>query len=72
MPYNKNMNKTNPKTEYQIIRNLFTDAQWDVIDAALSEYQDHFDTNEDAEILDIIGEKLQNVFNNSVDQSEGN
>ena len=72
MPYNKNMNKTNPKTEYQIIRNLFTDAQWDVIDAALSEYQDHFDTNEDAEILDIIGEKLQNVFDNSVDQSEGN
>ena len=72
MPYNKNMNKTNSKTEYQIIRNLFTDAQWDVIDAALSEYQDHFDTNEDAEILDIIGEKLQNVFNNSVDQSEGN
>ena len=72
MTYNNNMNKTNPKTEYQIIRNLFTDDQWDVIDAALSEYQDHFDTNEDAEILDIIGEKLQNVFNNSVDQSEGN
>ena len=66
------MNKTTSKTEYQIIRNLLTDAQWDVVDAALSEYQDHFDTNEDAEILDIIGEKLQNVFNNSVDQSEGN
>ena len=76
MPYNKNMNKTNTKTEYQVIRNFFTDAQWDVIDAALNEYQDHFDTDEDSAILDSVGEKLQNVFDNSVDQSnlmdEGN
>ena len=66
MPYNKNMNKTNPKTEYQIIRNFFSDAQWDVIDMALSEFQDHDDYHE---ILDTIGGKLQNVFDNSVDQS---
>ena len=61
------MNKTNPKTEYQIIRNFFSDAQWDVIDAALNEYQDHDDSQE---ILDTIGGKLQNVFDNSVDQSD--
>ena len=76
MPYNKNMNKTNTKTEYQVVRNFFTDAQWDLIDAALNEYQDHFDTDEDSAILDSVGEKLQNVFDNSVDQSsimsEGN
>ena len=76
MPYNKNMNKTNTKTEYQVVRNFFTDAQWDLIDAALNEYQDHFDTDEDSEILDSVGAKLQNVFDNSVDQSsimnEGN
>ena len=70
------MNKTNSKTEYQVVRNFFTDAQWDLIDAALNEYQDHFDTDEDASILDSVGEKLQNVFDNSVDQSnimdEGN
>ena len=69
MPYNKNMNKTNPKTEYQIIRNFFSDAQWDVIDMALSEFQDHDDY---VEVLDTIGDKLQTVFDNSVDQSEGN
>ena len=69
MPYNKNMNKTNPKTEYQTIRNFFTDSQWDVIDMALNEFQDHDDY---VEVLDTIGEKLQNVFDNSVDQSEGN
>ena len=64
------MNKTNTKTEYQVVRNFFNDAQWDLIDAALNEYQDHFDTDEDSAILDSVGEKLQNVFDNSVDQSD--
>ena len=63
------MNTTNTKTEYQIIRNFFTDDQWDVIDMALNEFQDHDDY---VEILDTIGDKLQTVFDNSVDQSEGN
>ena len=76
MEYNKHMNKTNSKTEYQVVRNFFTDAQWDLIDAALNEYQDHFDTAEAASILDSVGEKLQTVFDNSVDQynimDEGN
>ena len=60
------MNKTNTKTEYQVVRNFFTDSQWDVIDMALNEFQDHDDYQE---ILDTIGGKLQNVFDNSVDQS---
>ena len=53
--------------ELQIIRNFFTDEQWDVIDMALNEFQDHDDY---VEVLDTIGEKLQNVFDNSVDQSD--
>ena len=61
------MNKTNTKTEYQVVRNFFTDSQWDVIDMALNEFQDHDDY---VEVLDTIGEKLQNVFDNSVDQSD--
>ena len=67
MPYNKNMNKTNTKTEYQVVRNFFNDAQWDVIDMALNEFQDHDDYQE---VLDTIGGKLQAVFDNSVDQSD--
>ena len=67
MTYNTNMNKTNTKTEYQVVRNFFTDSQWDVIDMALNEFQDHDDH---VEVLDTIGEKLQNVFDNSVDQSD--
>ena len=70
MPYNKNMNKTNTKTEYQVVRNFFNDAQWDLIDAALCEYQDHFETDENSSVLDSVSEKLQNVFDNSVDQSD--
>ena len=66
MMYYTYMNKTNTKTEYQTVRNFFTDAQWDVIDMALSELQDHDDYQE---VLDTIGGKLQNVFDNSVDQS---
>ena len=65
--YNKNMNKTNTQIEYQVVRNFFTDAQWDVIDMALNEFKDHDDY---VEVLDTIGEKLQNVFDNSVDQSD--
>ena len=60
------MNKTNPKTEYQTIRNFFTDSQWDVIDMALNEFQDHDDYQD---VLDTIGERLQSVFDNSVDQT---
>ena len=66
IPYNKNMNKTNTKTEYQVVRNFFTDSQWDVIDMALNEFQDHDDYQD---VLDTIGERLQSVFDNSVDQS---
>ena len=75
MPYNKNMNTTNTKTEYQVIRNFFTDDQWDVIDAALNEYQDHVEETsvnfpyDSEEVLDTIGGKLQDLFDNSVDQT---
>ena len=62
MPYNKNMNTTNTKTEYQTIRNFFSDSQWDVIDMALNEFQDHDDY---VEVLDTIGYKLQHVFDNT-------
>ena len=45
--------------ELQIIRNFFTDEQWDVIDMALNEFQDH---DEYAEVTDTVGAKLQTVF----------
>ena len=45
--------------ELQSFRNYLTDEQWDVVDMALSEFQDH---DEYVEILDTIGLKLQTLF----------
>jgi len=61
------MNTTNTKTEYQIIRNFLTNDQWDLIDRALNEYADHDDFTDQ---VDTLGERLQSVFDNSVDQSD--
>ena len=69
MDYIKSMNKTTSKTEYQTFRNFLTDEQWDLIDMALNEFQDHDDFTDQ---VDTLGERLQSVFDNSVDQSEGN
>ena len=60
------MNKTNLKTEYQTVRNFLTNDQWDLIDRALSEYQDH---DEFADEVDTLGARLQDLFDNSVDQT---
>ena len=44
-------------SELDTIRNFFTDEQWDVIDYALSEYQDHDDyTDKCKETLNVIGD----------------
>ena len=34
------------KEQLEIVRKFFTDDQWDIIDYALSEYQDHEETFE--------------------------
>ena len=52
--------------DLQTIRNFFTDSQWDVIDMALNEFQDHDDY---VEILDTIGYKLQHVFDNTTEEN---
>ena len=51
--------------ELQIIRNFFTDEQWDVIDMALNEFQDH---EEYVDILDTVVAKLQTVFDKTRDE----
>ena len=63
------MNKTTSTTEYQTVRNFLTNDQWDLLDRALNEYQDH---DEFADEVDTLGARLQDLFDNSVDQSEGN
>ena len=61
-----NSNQTTSIKDLQTIRNFFTDSQWDVIDMALNEFQDHDDY---VEILDTIGYKLQTVFDNTTEEN---
>ena len=60
------MNKTTSKTEYQTVRNFLTNDQWDLLDRALNEYQDH---DEFADEVETLGARLQDLFDNSVDQT---
>ena len=49
--------------DVNLIRDFFTDEQWDLIDSALSEYQDHEDsTVECKETLDIIGNIFRSAY----------
>ena len=60
-----NSNQITSVKELQIIRNYFTDEQWDVIDMALNEFQDH---DAYVDILVSVGAKLQTVFDKTRDE----
>tara|TARA_Y100001938_G_scaffold99478_1_gene136012 strand:- start:206 stop:403 length:198 start_codon:yes stop_codon:yes gene_type:complete len=54
--------------QLQTIKSFFTDAQWDLIDSALSEYQDHDEEYlkevfDDEEILWSTQKRLNELFN---------
>tara|TARA_Y100001972_G_scaffold126541_1_gene180574 strand:+ start:407 stop:598 length:192 start_codon:yes stop_codon:yes gene_type:complete len=61
-----NSNQITSVKDLQIIRNYLTDEQWDVVDMALNEFQDHDDY---VEILDSIGDKLQTVFDKTTEEN---
>ena len=57
------------KIDYQAIRDFFTDNEWDVIDAALNEYQDNFSHLDDETVtrdFDNVGMKLQSNLDNTL------
>ena len=46
-----------------IYRGLFTDSEWQIIDYALSEYQDHLDEDDgEIDIYNSIQAKLNAIF----------
>lgn len=54
--------------QLQTIKSFFTDSQWDLIDSALSEYQDHDEEYlkevfDDEEILWSTQKRLNELFN---------
>ena len=49
--------------DINLIRDFFTDEQWDLIDYALSEYQDHEDSTEKCkELLDIMYQVFRSAY----------
>ena len=56
-------NKEISHKDLNVIRDFFTDEQWDLIDYALSEYQDHDDSTEKCkEVLDVIGQLFRTSY----------
>jgi len=56
-------NKEISHKDLNVIRDFFTDEQWDVIDYALSEYQDHEDyTDKCKEVLDVISQLFRTSY----------
>lgn len=47
-------------TDAQVLREMFTDSQWDAISSALADYADY--GNEEATIADEIDEKISTIF----------
>jgi len=55
---------TDQQMSATIYRGLFTDEEWNVIDCALSEYQDHFDGSETPEEIayESVQDKISAIF----------
>ena len=49
--------------DINLVREFFTDEQWDAIDSALCEFQDHDESYEIVhETLDVIGNVFRSAF----------
>ena len=49
--------------DLNVVRDFFTDDQWDLIDYALSEYQDHESVTEKCkETLNVIGDLFRSSY----------
>ena len=57
------MSLSSQETCAAIYKQLFTDAEWQIIDYALSEYQEHLDEDDnEIEIYNSIQAKLNAIF----------
>ena len=56
--------------DLNIVRDFFTDEKWDLIDYALSEYQDHDDaTDKCKETLNVIGDLFRSSYQELITMS---
>ena len=55
------------RTDLLTVREFFSSDEWDIIDAALSEYQDHYDTDEEAATYNTLVGRIANLFTINTD-----
>ena len=58
------------RSDLLTVREIFSSDEWDLIDAALSEYQDHFDTDEDAVVYNTLMGRIANLFTINADATD--
>ena len=49
------------KTDYNTVRNFFTEDEWNAIDSALADYQDYGE--KETELMNSVGDKMYKLFN---------
>ena len=49
------------KTDYNTVRNFFTEDEWNAIDSALADYQDYGE--KETELMNSVGDKMYQLFN---------
>ncbi len=47
-------------TDFETVKDFFSEREWDAIDAALADYQDYGE--EETKLMNSIGQKMQMLF----------
>ena len=61
---------TRSDSDLLTVREYFSSDEWDIIDAALSEYQDHYDTDEDAVTYNTLVGRIAYLFTINTDATD--
>ena len=58
------------RTDSLTVREYFSSDEWDLIDAALSEYQDHYDSDEEAATYNTLVGRIAYLFTINTDATD--
>lgn len=58
------------RTDLLTVREFFSSDEWDLIGAALSEYQDHYDTDEEAATYNTLVGRIAHLFTINADATD--
>ena len=58
------------RSDLLTVREYFSSDEWDIIDAALSEYQDHYDTDEEAATYNTLVGRISHLFTINTDATD--